>query len=176
LNDLIVIGRLTKPHKLNGDCRVFPLCDQLQAFLRHEVILVADEAAQEPLTPAVTLRITRIKGMADRPIVHLQGLEDRDAIEQYRGCYLAVRRADLPEPANDTFYHGDLIGMAVCDAEYKVLGVVRGLVPGSVQDILVVDAAGRECFIPFVSRWVMEVDVAGKRIVVNKDILAYEAD
>ena len=47
------------------------------------------------------------------------------------------------------------------------LGTLSEVVHGAAQDLLVVDHDGREVFVPFVSELVPEVDLAGRRVVID---------
>jgi 16S rRNA processing protein RimM len=48
-----------------------------------------------------------------------------------------------------------------------VVGELAEVVHGAAQDLLVVKVADREVMVPFVSELVPEVDLAGRRIVVD---------
>lgn len=72
------------------------------------------------------VRILSIRGVAERPIVRLQGVEDRTAAEGLRGRTLAVERSQAPALGEDEWWAEDLEGCVVIDGERSV-GVVRKL-------------------------------------------------
>jgi 16S rRNA processing protein RimM len=97
------------------------------------------------------------------PVIRLEGVEDRDAAEALRGTALELPVERLPEPEEDAFYVFDLVG---CEArcEGRQVGVVREVLERPANDVLVLDADGRELLVPFVRDAVPEVDVAGRRV------------
>src|SRR5262249_48008105 len=83
------------------------------------------------------------------PGVRAEGVEDRDAADALRGAPLELPVERLPEPEEDAFYVFDLVG---CDArcEGRRVGVVREVWERPANDVLVLDADGRELLVPFV--------------------------
>ena len=100
-------------------------------------------------------------------VVKLAGCDDRDAAFALRGSQIAIARADLPEADDDEFYWADLIGCEVFNLLGERLGVIDHLLETGANDILQVKDAGQTRLIPFVSAIVLEVDIQGKRVVVD---------
>jgi 16S rRNA processing protein RimM len=69
--------------------------------------------------------IVRRAGTDTRPIVRLDGCNDRSAAEQLRGERLLCARADAPELDDDEWWAEDLEGCAVRDGERPVGTVMR---------------------------------------------------
>src|SRR5215469_10325242 len=58
------------------------------------------------------LKITAFRPTkAGEAVIGFEGVSDRDAAEGLKGAELFVERAALPEPADEEFYHADLIGL-----------------------------------------------------------------
>ena len=81
-----------------------------------------------------------------------------------RGAELAVRREDLAPLPSDSYYVADLVGLAVLDARGEHVGVVRDVLPGPANDALELDSG---LLLPLVEDCVREVDLAGRRILLN---------
>ena len=102
----------------------------------------------------------------DAVVIRLQGIDDRRSAETLKGLRLYISRGALPEPKVGEFYHTDLMGLRVEDAEGKKLGVVCGVHNFGAGDLIEIeDAKGETALIPFTRNAVPVVDIAGGRIV-----------
>jgi 16S rRNA processing protein RimM len=105
-------------------------------------------------------------------IVRAQGIEDRSAAEALRGSRLYVSRGMLPPPAEDEFYHVDLIGLhaeiaSADDLPPHRLGRVTAVHDFGAAPVLEIEAAGSpSLMVPFTKAAVPDVDLAGGRIVI----------
>ena len=103
-------------------------------------------------------------------IAKFEGIDDRDSAELLRGSKIAISRALMPEPEEDSYYWTDLIGLTVVNKLQAPLGkVVRLLETGS-NDVLVVEDKGDEHLIPFVGAIVHKVDLLARIIEVDWDV------
>lgn len=102
----------------------------------------------------------------DVVLARVAGVEDRDAAQALHGTRLYVGRAALPAPDEEEFYHADLIGLRVEDAEGRLLGIVRAVENHGAGDVLEVEGAeGSARLLPFTRTVVPLVDIAGGRLV-----------
>lgn len=116
-------------------------------------------------------RIERRAGTAERPLVRLEGVSDRDAAAALRGEPLLVALADAPALPEGEFWAHELEGSLVVDGPREV-GVVRRLVAlPSVEALAVKRADGSELLVPMVRDAIRSVDVAARRIDVRLDFL-----
>jgi 16S rRNA processing protein RimM len=100
-------------------------------------------------------------------LVEAEGISDRNAALAQRGTELFVPRTALPELGPDEFYHTDLEGLDVLQADGARLGVVRALDNFGAGDILEVLADdGRTLALPFDQETVRTVDLEAGRLVV----------
>jgi len=95
--------------------------------------------------------------------VKLQGIDTRQQAEQLHGAWLMIppdERMPLPE---DEYYIDDLIGMTVYTESGERLGVLKQVIPGAAYDFYEVGPH----LIPAHKRFILEVDVPRKRMVVR---------
>jgi 16S rRNA processing protein RimM len=116
------------------------------------------------------ITIASVRPGKDCLIARLAGVDDRTAAERLRNLKLYVPRERLPpieEP--ETWYHADLVGLAVIDADGSARGRVSAVQNFGAGDLLEITpaAAGPTMLLPFTDATVPVVDVAGGRVVVN---------
>ncbi|HKC77820.1 MAG TPA: ribosome maturation factor RimM [Gaiellaceae bacterium] len=147
-SDLVPVGRVGKPHGLDGAFFVEGPSERKGVFATGAKLY----AAGEPATV-----VTSRHGSGRRPVIRL----DR-AVE--RGAELAVARETLPQLADaDEFYVFQLVGLYVEDENGRQLGQVREVLEYPANDVLELDSGAS---LPLVEACVRQVDLAGGRIVV----------
>jgi 16S rRNA processing protein RimM len=145
--ELVPVGRVGKPHGLDGSFVVEGASGRDAVFARGAELLVGGE-------PATVVASRR--GSGGRPVIKL----DRPA---ERGAELAVERATLPGLESDEFYVFQLVGLQVEQEDGRVLGRVRDVLEYPANDVLELDSGAS---LPLVEACVRQVDLAGGRIVV----------
>jgi 16S rRNA processing protein RimM len=118
-----------------------------------------------------TLQIVRRAGVDARPIVRLEGLEDRAAAEALRGMTLTVQRDDVPALAEGEWWAHELEGCLVCDGERTVGTVERLIGLPSCEALQVRRENGGELLVPMVGDAIRHLDVARRRIDVDLKFL-----
>jgi 16S rRNA processing protein RimM len=118
-----------------------------------------------------TAAIVRRAGTEQRPIVRLEGVEDRAAAEALRGMELAVEGERAPALGEQEWWAQELEGCVVHDGEH-VLGTVSRLIElPSCEALEVPRAGGEPVLVPMVKDAVRRVEVAERRIEVDLDFL-----
>lgn len=72
--------------------------------------------------PPYPVRIVSHRLHKGRPLVTLEGVDDRTAAEALRGARLLIHRDSLPAPEDDEIYVEDLLGCAVLLSDGSRLG------------------------------------------------------
>lgn len=129
-----------------------------------------DVAAYGPLTASDgrTFKMSVVNVLADVVIAKVEGVDDRMAAEALKGLELFVDRAVLPETEGDTYYHADLIGLAVETTTGERVGKVSAFYNFGGGDVMEVTAEGRTDtgFVPFTADVIAAVDVAGGKVLI----------
>ncbi|MEQ8584393.1 MAG: ribosome maturation factor RimM [Thalassobaculaceae bacterium] len=156
----VCLGAITGPHGVRGLVKVKPFTEV------PEDIAAYGPVENEAGTRRFTLRITgTAKGQV---IVAVDGVGDRNAAEALKGQRLYVDRTALPEPDDGSFYHADLIGMAVVGPDGADLGTVTALYDFGAGDLLEFRGAdGKARMLPFTEAVVPTVDLDARRMVVD---------
>lgn len=157
----ILVARIGAPHGVRGEVRLFPFTGDPAALLDYA-----------PLTDAEGRRaftIAALRPGKDHFVARLKGVDDRNAAEALTNLDLYVPRDALPPPEDEeTFYHADLIGLAVMDEAGARIGTVVALHDFGAGDILeyAPAAAAKTVMVPFSREAVPVIDIAGGRVVI----------
>lgn len=157
--DWLQAGRVGRPHGLDGSFHVRDASPPLLA-LGSEIVVAGHRS-----------RVVRRAGDDRRPIVRLEGYDDRSAAEALNGQQLLVQRADAPALDSDEWWAEDLVGCSVSDAGREVGTVVRLIALPSCEALEVVQPGGEELLVPLVSDAVRTVDIERKQIDIDLKFL-----
>jgi len=147
-SDLVPVGRVGRPHGIDGSFFVEDPSDRAERFARGATLYANGEPAQVVVSK---------RGSANRPVIKL----DRHV---ERGTTLAVPREALPVLGEDEYYSFQLVGLVVEEEGGRVLGRVREVLDYPANDVLELDSGA---LLPLVEACVRQVDLEGGRIVVS---------
>jgi len=161
----IVVGRLRKPHGLKGDTTLFPLTAEPERLLAPgaEVWLVGldGEVVAGPVT------IERSRSYHREWLIKFVGADGREALEPWRGLFLAVPPERITPPAEDEVYLHELAGFSVRLPDGTPLGLVSSLYEMPSGLMIEVQGPKREFLLPYKKEFVRAVDREGRRLVVT---------
>ena len=147
-SDLVLVGRVGKPHGLDGGFFVDGASERPDVFAQGATL----HAGGEPATGVASRH-----GSGGRPVIRL----DREVA---RGTELTVARTTLPSLTDeDEFYVFQLVGLSVEEEGGRSLGRVREVLEYPGNDVLELDSGAS---LPLVEACVRQVDLAAGRIVV----------
>ena len=148
MTELVPVGRVGRPHGLDGSFVVEGASDDPERFAVGARLLAGDEAAAVVASKRAGRRVVV---RLDRPVE--------------RGTVLAVPRDELPPAEDGGYYVFELVGVEVEEEGGRRLGVVQDVAPGVANDVLELDTGHA---LPLVSHCVLEVDLERRRIVVAR--------
>ena len=107
----------------------------------------------------------RTKGLA---VVRFEGINDRDAGDTLRGAEVSIPESQVPPAPEGTYYHYQLIGLAVVDLDGRQIGTLSGIMETGANDVYVVsDSSGNEILVPAVRDVIKEIDISNKIVRVD---------
>jgi len=170
--DAIEVGRIADAWGVKGWFKVIPHSASPEAlFSSRRWYLQPTERGKATFAGTVLLRIREAKEHSDSVVAAAHDVDDREAAEALKGARIFVPRSSFPTAGPDEYYWVDLIGLAVVNREGVSLGRVKDLMATGPQTVLVVayeqDGKPAERMIPFVSAFVDQVDLPGRRITVD---------
>ena len=160
----LVVGRLRKPHGVKWDVTLFPLTDRPEAVFAPGRSLRLMGLDGELVAGPVT--VERSRAYHREWLVKFVGADNREALEPWRGLFLAAPADELPPPEGDEVYLHELEGFAVRLADGTALGLVSGVYELPAGLMIEVQGPKREFLLPYLREFVREVDRAERRLVV----------
>ena len=134
---------------------------------RENIVAYGPWVLESPEGERRTMTVVEGKAHGKGVVARLEGVADRDAAAALVGWEIKVSRTSLPDAPAGHYYWDDLIGLNAFDAQGRSVGRVTGLMETGAHDVLVIQGGDR-VLLPFVvGQTIMEVDLAGSRIVVD---------
>jgi 16S rRNA processing protein RimM len=160
LDDLVCVGHILGAQGIKGWVRIFSNTSPRDNIVNYSPWII--EQGDERKVVSITGR-----SQGKNVIARLEGCEDRSAAEALTGCQILIRPEQLPGLQAGDYYWSDLIGLQVESLQGESLGVVASMIETGADDVMVL-SGDRERLIPFViDDIVHEVDLEGKRLVVD---------
>jgi 16S rRNA processing protein RimM len=159
--DRILVAEIGAAHGTRGEVR-------LRSFTQ-DPLAVKDYGALESEDGARTFTIERVRPAKDCLVARIAGVADRTAAERLRNTTLYVGRDRLPAPADEEFYHADLIGLVALAADGSELGkvvAVHNFGAGDLIELRTPNNAQTE-LLPFDALTVPEVNVAQGYLIIE---------
>ena len=160
--DLVLVGRIARPHGLRGQVVVNPETDFVEQRFRPGATLHTRGAAGDRTR---TISTARVHG--GRPIVGFEGLTRIEDVERLSGQELRVPEEELQALAPGQFYHYQLAGCVVETLHGEYVGEVDRVEGGAGGSRLVVGGPRGEVLVPLAADICVEIDVATKRIRID---------
>jgi 16S rRNA processing protein RimM len=156
----ILVGKVRKPHGLNGEILIEPFSDDPQRFKPGSKLLIGKDHVP------FTIRARRSQDTA--VLLLLKGIDTPEVAADYRNQMIYVDKKDLPQLPDGRYYHFDLIGLEVFHKDGKSLGKLTEVIETGANDVyVVVNAAGDETLLPAISQVILEVSLAEGRMTVD---------
>jgi 16S rRNA processing protein RimM len=146
MSDLVVVGRVGRPHGLDGSFVVEEGSEAPERFAVGAELVVDGRWVQ----------VVASKRAGGRPVIRLDHPVER-------GQPLELPADRLPPPNEGAYYAFQLVGLAVEEEGGRPLGRVAQVEPGAANDVLELDSG---LALPLVEACVREVDLERGRILV----------
>ncbi|HKW69523.1 MAG TPA: ribosome maturation factor RimM [Candidatus Dormibacteraeota bacterium] len=161
---MIRVGQVTGAYGVEGAVKVLPLTDFMDRF---------DPGAALTLD-GCTRQVEWSRESRPGLVVKLRGIDNRTLAELLRGRYLEVPDTEMRRLEAGRFYHRQVVGLAVFTSSGDRLGVVAEILERPANDVWVSREGSIEHLIPATKDAVLEVDVAGGKVVVADWLLEFE--
>ena len=149
----IEIGKITRPHGINGAVKVEPWCDSPSVLANLERIFTANENS------FTEIKIMKSSIQKDRVILSLDGIDTPEAAERLRSIIIYADRDDIPV-RDGAFLIDDLKGLPVIDIHSGTLyGKLNDVLQGAAGDLYEVSTEKGEVLIPAVKEFIKNIEI-----------------
>jgi len=160
--NMVVVGRVARPHGLRGHVIVNPETDFVDERFRPGADVWIRPAGGER---RLTIVAARVQG--GRPVVAFDGLSRLEDVEELSGLELRIPEAALQPLEPGRYYEHQLVGCMVETRDGAAVGPVVRVEGGAGGSRLVVDGRRGEILIPLAVDICAEIDVAARRIRID---------
>lgn len=156
----VTIGTIVAPHGIKGEVKVRIETDFPERFETLDQVWVQRTNGRGEM-----LGVESVRFQEAGALVKFRGIDDRNSSEEMRGAELRISRDELMELEDGEFYLDDLLGIDVYTTDGEHLGKISEVLQAAGNDVYVTPKG----LIPAVKQFVREVDIAGKKMVVERD-------
>ena len=154
MQEYFEIGQIVNTFGVKGFVKVKPFTDDITEFERLGKILVVKNKN------IIEMKIKEVKYQKDMVLMKLEGIEDMNIAERYKGCYLKIHRKDAKELEEGEYFIADIIGSDVYTDTDQYLGKVDDIYNTGSRDIFVVkDELGKQILLPRIEDVILNIDI-----------------
>lgn len=160
LREMVVVGRIVKPHGIRGELVVEPSGGTLGTLSPGTPIRIGE---------GYDGRLTALRPHQGRWLVCVEACTDRDRAEALRGGELRVDSQRLAPLRSGEWYVHDLVGWQVRDRHGGLNGDVVAVIEGGPHDYLEVRPADGSdlVLVPMVLDWLVETDETARQLLLE---------
>jgi 16S rRNA processing protein RimM len=114
-----------------------------------------------------THRVESFRALKKYFLLKLKGINSFEEAQSLVGAEVQLPENELASLEEGEFYLFDLIGIRVITVAGKELGAITGIIPAAGNSLLAIKQDQKEVLIPFSEHICVEVDIPGKRIVID---------
>lgn len=162
MKDVLEIGQIVNTRGLRGEVKVNSFSEDPQRFEKVKSIYVKSDKDYKEY------EIERVSYVKNQVVLKLKGINKIEYAEALRNSYIYVKREDLEELPEGTYYIADLIGLDVYEENGNLLGKVDDIFSTKSNDVYVVRTElGELKYLPSIPEVLKDIDLPNKKIIVN---------
>ncbi|MBF0275592.1 MAG: 16S rRNA processing protein RimM [Nitrospinae bacterium] len=169
LNNYYLIGEIVRPHSLLGGVKVKPYAE-FPDIKGIKKLLIHFPHSKENSEK----KVVKLQQYQNHFLFFFEDVNHRDEAEKLRNGRLYVHEDEMKKlDKGNGYYFRDLERCTVFDEDNVCMGKVTSIMETGAHEILEIkDEKGNENLIPFIDEFLINVDIAAKKIIVkNLEIL-----
>ncbi len=159
----IAVGKITKPVGVRGEVKVLPFTREPGDLKQYRYFFLLTPGGKQKIQPE------SLKVRTKFAVLKVAGRNRIEDIQDLIGQELFIREDQLKTLAEGEYYIRDLIGLKVYSLQDECLGELTDVLELSAQHIYQVINGDQEILIPAVKEFIVEVDIARRRMVVRME-------
>ena len=162
MQEYLEVGQIVNTHGLKGHLKVVPFTDDINRFKSLKTVFIDFK------NELMEYKIQEVKFIKNLVRLKLEGLDNINDAEKFKGCYLKINRKDAKKLDENTYFIADLIGLDVYDLENHKIGILSDIFPTGSNDVYVVKQEdGKQILLPAISKVIKEINIKQGKIVVD---------
>lgn len=162
MEQLMEIGQIVNTYGIKGFLKVVPYTDDITRFEDLKSIYI------ETKNSLKTVIIEEVKYSKNLVLLKLKGIDDINAAESFKNCYIKIDRKDAVKLPEDSYFIVDLIGIKVYTDNNEELGNIVDVYATGANDIYVVkNELGKQVLLPAIGDVIKDVDIENKKMIVH---------
>lgn len=160
--DCFYLGKITKKFSFKGEVLIYLDTDEPELYDEMESVFVD---FNNQLVPFFIERSAPHKN--DFLRVKFEDVDDEPAADELLGKEVYLPLSMLPRLEGNKFYFHEVIGFDIIDSKTGFIGKIQGVNDSTAQPLFEVRKGDKECLIPIIDQFLIEVDRSQRRIVMN---------
>jgi 16S rRNA processing protein RimM len=162
MEELVAIVRIVRTRALKGEVVAEVLTDFPERFEGLTAVTAVHPSGEQS-----ELIIEKFWFQNGRVILKFAGYDSIETSETLRDVEICVAESAAVELKADEYFDWQLTGCTIETLDGEKVGQVTGLMRTGGTELLTVEGPGRDHLIPFAASICVEVDIDGKRIVID---------
>jgi 16S rRNA processing protein RimM len=100
-------------------------------------------------------------------LAQFEEIQDREAARALSGSEILLPESMLPPLDEGEYYHYQLIGLSVEKLDGSFVGTITSIMETGSHDVYVIRDRDKEFLIPAVEEVIREIDLVGRRVVID---------
>jgi len=152
MTDYFRVGIYINTHGIKGEIKVFPTTEDLHRFDYLKELILDTKEGHKPF------KLENVKYFKGQAILKLEGVDNINDIEKYKGCDVLVSRENAIPLGENEHYVADLLGLPVITDTDRNLGTLSEVMQTGANDVYVIKKPeGGELLVPVIDDCVLEV-------------------
>ncbi|QKY69012.1 ribosome maturation factor RimM [Lentibacillus sp. CBA3610] len=162
MTDMFNVGKIVNTHGIKGEVKVYRITDFDDRFeIGNKLILEKNDKL-------VDLKIDGHRIHKGFDLLHFEGYDNINDVEQFKGLHLKISHDQLTELDEHEFYYHEIIDCGVYLTNGDYIGVIKEILSPGANDVWVVDREKeKDVLIPYIADIVKEVDVSAQKVTIE---------
>jgi 16S rRNA processing protein RimM len=160
--EYIIVGRFGRPRGVSGSINITPATDDPERFLELTEIFAVSNGNRE------RLQLEQVLMVGGRPVVKIKGIDNREEAARLTNMSIEIPIGEARSLPEGSYYQFELVGCRVIDLEGTEYGVIEEVMLYPANDLYRIKSERfGEILFPAVDRFVVEVNIKEKRVVID---------
>jgi 16S rRNA processing protein RimM len=160
-DNLLLVGRVIRPHGLEGLLRIRSYAQSERSFLNAGTIFLKLDSGE--IHEFTVLSVRPHKNIF---LMKLRSLNSLQEAEKYRGAEILISKDSVLEKEEDEYFWHELIGLRVYLNTGRYIGTISQILQTGSNDIYVVQEGDAEVLIPAIHDIVEEIDLSNRKMII----------